>query len=224
MSGTERNQNILAEPRSSGFAEVNSAPLSLLCPHCGHQGAFIQVGNKSVGTAFHLGSRSQHAHLAIRQCPNTACHKVVFTVSHNSKTIAVFPPTRLPVKTDNVPPQIANSIIEAVDCYAAGAFRGAALMVRRTLEEICDERGAKGDNLKKRLEDLSAKIVIPTALTEAMDELRLLGNDAAHIEARVYNDVGEEEVLVAIDLTAEILKAAYQLDKLVERLRKLKKE
>ena len=51
-----------------------------------------------------------------------------------------------------------------------------------------------------------------------MDELRLLGNDAAHIEAKVYEQIGHDEVEAAIDLTKEILKAVYQLDGLVKRL------
>jgi hypothetical protein len=56
-----------------------------------------------------------------------------------------------------------------------------------------------------------------------MDALRLLGNDAAHIEARTYNDVGQDEVEVAIDVTKEILKAVYQHRSLVARLDALRR-
>ena len=65
--------------------------------------------------------------------------------------------------------------------------------------------------------------MLPTELFAALDDLRLLGNDAAHIEAKAYNEIGEDELLVAIDLTKEILKAIYQLDSLLGRLRALKK-
>ena len=56
-----------------------------------------------------------------------------------------------------------------------------------------------------------------------MDELRLLGNDAAHVEAKTYADVSSEETSAAIELTKEILKAVYQLDDLVKRLQALKR-
>lgn len=65
--------------------------------------------------------------------------------------------------------------------------------------------------------------MIPEDLFSALDELRLLGNDAAHIEAKTYDEVGPEEIDVAVQLTKEILKAVYQLDSLVGRLRALKK-
>jgi len=60
-------------------------------------------------------------------------------------------------------------------------------------------------------------------LLEAADELRLLGNDAAHIEAKTYDAIEAEEVEVAIDLAKELLKSVYQYGSLVNRLRALKK-
>jgi hypothetical protein len=56
-----------------------------------------------------------------------------------------------------------------------------------------------------------------------MDELRLLGNDAAHIEARVYDHIGPAEIGAAIELTKEILKAVYQLETLVTKLKGLRR-
>lgn len=64
---------------------------------------------------------------------------------------------------------------------------------------------------------------MPKELIEAADEVRLLGNDAAHLEARIYDEIGKEEVEAAIDLTKEILKAVYQLSNLVDRLRALRR-
>jgi len=96
-------------------------------------------------------------------------------------------------------------------------------MIRRTLEELCEERGASGKNLKDRIHSLKNKVILPEALFDALDDLRLLGNDAAHIESKTYEDVGSEEIEVGIELTKEILKACYQLKDLVDKLNKLKK-
>jgi hypothetical protein len=51
----------------------------------------------------------------------------------------------------------------------------------------------------------------------------LLGNDAAHIEAKTYDDVGADEVLAGIELAKEIIKATNQYKGLLGRLQKLKK-
>lgn len=95
-------------------------------------------------------------------------------------------------------------------------------MVRRTLEEICNERGATGADLKKRIKSLRSKVVLPDGLLDGMNELRLLGNDAAHVKAKAYADIGSDEIKLAIALTKEILKALYQLDDLLKQIQALK--
>ena len=97
-------------------------------------------------------------------------------------------------------------------------------MVRKTLEELCRDRSAKGDDLKARIRALGTKIVIPTDLLDGLDDLRLLGNDAAHVESQEYNQVGKEEVEVGIEFTKEVLKAVFQYSSLLQRLRGLKKQ
>ena len=109
------------------------------------------------------------------------------------------------------------------DGYTNDCFVAAAIMIRKTLEEICIDKGAIGDNLYKKIQDLSKKILIPKELIEAMHELRLLGNDAAHIEAETYNNIGREELIISIDFTQEIIKAIYQYENLLGKLRSLKK-
>ena len=94
-------------------------------------------------------------------------------------------------------------------------------MVRKSLEELCADRGAKGSDLKKRIAALGTKVVLPQELLDGLDDLRLLGNDAAHIELKVYDKVGREEVEVGIEFTKEVLKGVYQMSALLARLRGL---
>ena len=96
-------------------------------------------------------------------------------------------------------------------------------MVRKSLESLCHDRGATGANLKDRIKSLGTKVVLPQELLDGLDDVRLLGNDAAHIESDVYNQVGQEEVDVVIDFTKEVLKAVYQYSVLLNKLRALKK-
>ena len=95
-------------------------------------------------------------------------------------------------------------------------------MVRKTLEELCHDRRVTGQNLKEKIQALGTTVVLPQPMLDGLDDLRLLGNDAAHIESRVFNDVGQDEVEVAIDVTKEILKAVYQYGAIMDRLKQLK--
>lgn len=67
------------------------------------------------------------------------------------------------------------------------------------------------------------KVVLPTELIDALDNIRLLGNDAAHVESQDYAQIGREEVEIAVEFTKEVLKAVYQYTGLLKRLNRLKK-
>jgi hypothetical protein len=208
---------------------MHALVINLRCPACRRLGAFagfpnipdLQVQNVVHGSDGSHGLATSRAGLRI--CPNTECREIVFITNDESGEVISYPPERLDFEPTDIPAKIVASFEEAVTDHANQCFRSAAIMVRRTLEEICADRQAQGSNLKERLKNLGSKIVVPRELLEAADELRLLGNDAAHLEAQVYDDVGKAEVEAGMDLCKEILKAVYQLSSLVERLRKLKK-
>jgi hypothetical protein len=139
-------------------------------------------------------------------------------VEANGRFVRMLPPLALDFSIDHLPAICQETLKEAVTCHAAGAYRAAAMMVRRLLEEICAENDAKGADLHKRLEALKGLVVLPQALFDAMGELKALGNDAAHVNAKTYDNIGQEEAEVSIELAKEILKALYQLKGLVGRL------
>ncbi|MER8827217.1 DUF4145 domain-containing protein [Mesorhizobium sp. M0938] len=134
-----------------------------------------------------------------------------------------YPPEVIDFDATNLPANILSTLEESIKCHAAGCYRAAALMVRRTLEELCNDKQAVGKDLKARLASLSSVAVLPSELLAAADELRILGNDAAHVEAKDYDSLGEEESELAIELAKELLKAVYQYTSLVARLTALKK-
>jgi hypothetical protein len=158
-----------------------------------------------------------------RRCPNPVCQGHLFVIFHKGELIKAYPPIRLDFDPENIPGKVIKSLEEAITCHSQGCFAAAAIMVRRTLEEVCAERSATGVNLKARIRDLGSKIVIPGELLDAMDELRILGNDAAHIEAKEYDEISDAGVTVAIQFTREILKSLYQYSALLGKLRALRR-
>lgn len=191
-------------------------PLSMRCPFCRE----IAVLSKATS---HDGVGSNGLHFGPRRCPKPECRALVFVVHNGSQILQSYPPSRLDFDATNIPAAVSKALEEAIACHAAECYIAAAIMVRKTLEELCRDRQATGNNLKERIKALQGKVVLPTDLLAGADELRLLGNDAAHIESQEFNQVGQTEVEVGIEFTKELLKAAYQYSALLGKLRALKK-
>ncbi|MBO6893571.1 MAG: DUF4145 domain-containing protein [Roseibium sp.] len=213
------------------FVRSNSSPvegirISARCPHCRQNGTFEKLPNSKdvqwINPA-NNGFPTEKWAAGLRQCPNPTCKGLLFfvydLVAGNTVT---YPPEVIDFDGTNLPANILSTLEEAIKCHAAECYRAAALMVRRTLEELCEDKGAKGSNLKKRIGSLSSVAVIPTELLSAADELRILGNDAAHVTLKDYDKVGKEESEIAIELAKELLKAVYQYSALLTRLKGLK--
>lgn len=155
-------------------------------------------------------------------CINSACRGHIFYIQCN-ETILTYPPTTIPFNSDGIHEKILSGFREAIICHLNDCFISAAIMLRKTLEEICSDQNAKGDNLYKRLEALSKIIILPNELIEATQELRLLGNDAAHLESETYDQIGKQEIEISVEFIKEILKAVYQYKVLLGKIRGLKK-
>jgi len=189
------------------------------CPECGHRGTFDTINecnDKITNDSKYL--------LGQRVCPNPTCFcHIFFVYDLQTNKIVTYPYLRIDFDSKSIPSKIKESLEEAIGCESIEAYIGAAIMVRRTLECLCEDRGAKGKTLKERIGDLKSKIILPAELFEALDNLRLLGNDAAHIESKDYENIGKDEVNVAIELTKEVLKASYQYENLLNKLKSFKK-
>jgi hypothetical protein len=87
----------------------------------------------------------------MRICPNSECSALVFVAEEVGSPRTVFPPEVIDFDATNLPPRILASLEEAVKSHAAGCYRASALMVRRVLEELCEDKKATGTNLMQRL-------------------------------------------------------------------------
>jgi Domain of unknown function (DUF4145) len=196
--------------------------VSLRCPACRQIGTFESTVPdmrdlvlQSVPTLY-FGQRS---------CPNHACRAHIFFVYDLQKqeVVVSYPPERIDFDTTVIPKPIVAALEEAIICHANQCFVAAAIMVRKTLEELCFDREATGHNLKDRIKALGKTVILPAELMIGLDDLRLLGNDAAHIESKEYAKVDQEEVEIAVEFTKEVLKSVYQFSALLDRLKSLKR-
>lgn len=210
-----------------GIGPGNAGTPNLRCGVCRHRGVFGRPRSEIQDVAFNRRSADGILHAGwfagVRRCPNRECNAATFVIVNQHGVVVQYPPEVIDFDATALPGSILATLEEAVKCHAAGAYKAAALMVRRLLEEICLDQNATGTDLKKRLAALGQNVLIPKELLEAADELRLLGNDAAHIEAKSYDSITDQEARLAVELAKEILKAVYQYASLVDKLRALRK-
>jgi hypothetical protein len=195
------------------------------CPACRHRVTLDSLGFHDALAETDYSS-SQHVRFGHRRCPNGGCLAHLFVVVNETtrELIVSYPPEKIDFDASELPEAVVSAIEEAITCHSQDCYVASAIMVRKTLEEVCRDQGATGKNLRDRINDLGTKIVLPQPMLDALDNLRLLGNDAAHVESQEYDKVDKEEVEVAIDVTKEILKATYQYESLMGRLDALKKK
>jgi hypothetical protein len=169
---------------------------------------------------------NDYAIIGERRCPDPSCHALVFFVLEQDEpltSVRTYPAETIDFDSSDLPRPVLDAFEEAIKCHSAGCYKAAAMMVRKTLEELCNDRGAKGKHLTDRIEALRSTIVLPIDLLDVLDDLRLLGNDAAHVESRAYDEIGKAEVEASLALTKEVLKATYQYAHLRKQLSGLKK-
>lgn len=194
---------------------TNPLETAVRCPYCRKEiVAEALRQDLGIGSGYVSGQR---------RCPNKECQGHIFVIFSSGRLVVTYPPTRIDFNPENIPQNIINTFEQAITCHSTGCFVASAIMVRRTLEEVCVNQRTKGNNLKKRIEDLKSKITISRELLDGMNELRILGNDAAHVEAKEYENVSEEETTIAIECAKEILKSLYQQGSIVKKLKSLKK-
>lgn len=206
---------------SRKIANGGAGQIVTTCPICGKGGSLASVADtrdSAITTADNISYQAGQ-----RLCPNPECRALLFFVFQKAtKELILYPKLRIDFDSSNLPHNIKSSFEEALTCHSEECYAASALMVRRTLEELCQDKNCEGNSLFQRIEALKDNVVIPQQLFDALDEIRLLGNDAAHVESKDYDNIGKEEVAIAIELTKEILKSVYQMDSLVAKLKAFK--
>jgi hypothetical protein len=198
------------EPRATDIKLV------IDCPHCNKGGTFEAIGSHDVWV-------NRNSVAGYRRCPNSNCYGLVFFIRKDDSQIT-YPKTTIYIDRSDVPETIIRIFDEAIECYSNQCFIASGMMLRKTLEAICEDKGATGANLHQKLEALNKIIVVPKELSEGMQVLKLLGNDAAHIVAKEFDQIGPDEIEISIEFVKEILKATYQLKGLLNKLNSLRKD
>lgn len=92
-----------------------------------------------------------------------------------------FPQLPSPNKIENLPPNVAHIYVEAENCFASGSFSAAGSCYRKTIERSLKHLDTSLTGmLNQRIRALEKQNVIPAAMIELLDQVRLFGNESMH--------------------------------------------
>jgi hypothetical protein len=94
--------------------------------------------------------------------------------------VSVLYPSDRKISTESIPKSASRAYAAAARSYQVGLYEPCVIMCRKCIEALCHELGTTKGNLKQRLEILQKSGHIDQKLMAWADELRLIGNDAAH--------------------------------------------
>src|SRR5438445_5075288 len=128
----------------------------LRCPVCRQRGTLEPI----IGQDLQFNNpQNVISHAGLRRCPDPNCYSLVFFVTEGGKVAESFPAETIDFDATNIPATVQSAFEEAIKCHAQSCFVASAVMVRKTLEELCRDRGAAGGNLKERIKALGPKAV-----------------------------------------------------------------
>ena len=108
----------------------------------------------------------------------------------NLSVVAVWPSPPKPTVPDHVPATVERAILQAERNYpTVGNEEASAMMYRRSLElALKDKFPDLSGTLAARIKRLVADKILPSTMGDWADEIRDLGNDAAHEQGEVDRD------------------------------------
>ncbi len=169
----------------------NCSQKLLQCYHCGNKTLMNNVGKHRVdwdeGDGYYGYFEYQ-----MYECP--VCHKITLVESYWDVAQIEFDAKRkAPVDfvTDTIIYPLNSFNEKALPKNIRNAYEAALKVMqidenmcliglRRTLELICKDKNATGNNLNKKIESLATSGILPPSIKEACNKVRLYGNDGAH--------------------------------------------
>jgi len=212
--------------------EPKENSIDIFCPSCNVivetkiEGSYvIEVGlNRSVDImeAADLAYNEYVYHLS--KCPR--CEKPFLTESEYyviPAEVNDFQGSKLLYPSDNkfisdkLPLSIQKSYQNAKQSYKVGLYEPAAIMCRKCLEAICIEKGVEKGPLKTKIDKLQENRIIDDKLYQWADNLRIIGNDAAH---DINIDISQQDASDAIEFIEALLSYVFVLNQKFDEFQK----
>lgn len=186
------------------------------CRHCGNRGIMKYIGKTgwlvedihedNYGHIFD-SELLEHMDYYVFECP--VCYKPVI-ISEYCLDINDEPPKfeikypSVNVSSKGVPNEIYSAFESAIKTKGID-YSICLLSLRRVLEMICNDKGAKGKNLENKIKDLIDSKLLPEMIGDACWIIRQLGNGAAHADKIEVYSYDVEQVIGYVGIIIDYL-------------------
>ncbi len=138
------------------------------CPHC--KVLAQQIWSSVPYCTYNNGSMN------FSQCQNKSCNQQCLWIGQKM----VLPITNnFPLPNPDMPEKIKEIYNEAA-AIANKSSRAAAALIRLALQELCKHLECKGKTLQENIDFLVKEKELPRRIEDAMDAVRIIGNEAVH--------------------------------------------
>lgn len=202
---------------------------TITCPHCGNKAPQVveyettSIERVSTGDGRALPLKNYDFLVRCKTCNEVSLYRnwELAEDPYDLKDAYCLYP-KIEVIPSIVPDIIRVSHNEAkkVEKISPTAF---VVLIGKSLECLCEDKEAEGNNLKNKLEDLAKKGIIPKTLLKMGHGVRLLRNIGAHPSDY---DITPEEVKIISDFFVAVIEYVYvapeKIKSLEENLKRYK--
>ena len=197
----------MASPkRLSPHPKVNP-PHTATCPHCGNRTPHKLCDRVDFYEPTEDKEIDDYCWWAILECSTCgrlSLHRDYWDTTRKQWTSRLIYPIPVIAPTE-APPDVQRLFHEAISVrHISPAF--CAVGIRRCLEAVCKDRGAKKKNLDASIKELASKGILPDTLISMMNSSRIIGNLGAHASS---DEVTEDDANLLIDFCLAILEYVY---------------
>jgi len=165
----------------------------------------------------------------ICKCDNNKCGKTFYakvkqtgemSIALGGKTLLNFDivdtyPKYVPERHESIPENIWSNYLEACKCNYADAFKATVVMCRRTMQNVCLNKGAKNRDSNGKWISLKnqMKEAFPekdySLIHKLADGIKYLGDYGAHPQDDGIDDVPKGDAKEMLEFAYSILEIAY---------------
>jgi hypothetical protein len=171
------------------------------CPHCDVYASFRWKEAQEAVRISNGGYGYQDNDLHIATCTHCKGRVVWFVNEYNSYMLWPFGMANAPLPHEDMPEDVKADYLEARNICKLSP-RGAAALLRLAIQKLCKHLGEPGENINADIGALVKK-GLPIQIQQALDVVRVTGNNAVH--------PGE----LLVDDNPEIVSALFGLTNLI---------
>lgn len=171
------------------------------CPHCDVYASFWWKESKEAVLMTNGARGYQDNDLHIATCTHCKGRVVWFVNKSNSYMLWPFGMANAPLPHEDMPEDLKADYLEARNICKLSP-RGAAALLRLAIQKLCKHLGESGENINVDIGALVKK-GLPIQIQQALDVVRVTGNNAVH--------PGE----LLVDDNPEIVSALFGLTNLI---------